>query len=174
MNDVFAAHPDLYLEHCAVMAIALLAPASQASCRFRVQCKNISAPDLEPNCAIDLDIRWTTELLSKSRRVRRTEQRKPMIERAAIAIAALLFSHFVPDSQIRVTRQGERADYWLPQIQCALEVSGTENASEVARRHRMKTKQVLENPLGWNGYVVICCFDERERRIEWSFHEQPT
>ncbi len=173
ITDIYGAHPDLYLEHCAAMTVALLAPSAETSCRFKVHCKSILVPDLEPDCRFDLEVLWTKDLLTKARRVQRTEQRKPMVERAAVALAALLLSHFLPASQIRVTRQGECADYWLPQIQCALEVSGAENAAAVPRRHRVKREQVLANPLGWAGHVVICCFDERDRMIEWSFHAQP-
>src|SRR5262249_22076399 len=103
-------------------------------------------------------------------RIWHTEQPKPVVERGAIALAALLFTHLIPSSQLRVTRQGERADYWLPRLSCALEISGTEHVREIPRRHRQKTRQVLANPRGWAGYVVVCCFDPARRLIRWSYH----
>ena len=40
---------------------------------------------------------------------------------------------------------GERADYRSPSVECVLEVSGTEDVSELGRRHREKVAQVLDN-----------------------------
>lgn len=94
------------------------------------------------------------------------------MERAAVALAALLFARLVPDGQMRVTKEGERADYWLPRLRCALEVSGTATARELPRRHREKVAQVLSNPLRQPGYVVVCCFAPRRRVIRWSYHQQ--
>lgn len=73
---------------------------------------------------------------------------------------------------MRVTRQGERADYWLPDLQCALEISGTTQTRLLPRRHQEKIAQVLSNPLQWNGYVVTCCFARRQKLIRWSYHQQ--
>jgi len=60
--------------------------------------------------------------------------------------AALLFAKLIPVGEIRVTREGDRADYWLERVQCALEVSETENLRELRKRHRQKITQVLGNP----------------------------
>lgn len=119
-----------------------------------------------------LRVSWTEQTALKAHRVWHTEQPKAIIERAAVALAALLFAKLIPDGQMRVTREGDRADYWLPRMQCALEVSGTEHSRELPRRHREKVAQMLSNPLGWNGYVVVCCFAAQQRLIRWSYHEQ--
>ena len=71
-----------------------------------------------------------------------------------------------------VTREGDRADYWLPRLRCALEISGTEHRREVPRRHREKIIQLLANSQGWDGYVVICCFSSTQGWIRWSYHTQ--
>jgi hypothetical protein len=39
-----------------------------------------------------------------------------------------------------------------------LEVSGTQNPDELARRHRDKVAQAQDNPFGWGACVVICAF----------------
>ncbi len=71
-----------------------------------------------------------------------------------------------------VTEQGDRADYWLPRLKCALEISGTQRSRELPRRQRDKTAQLLANPRRWDGYVFICCFSARRRLIRWSYHRQ--
>jgi hypothetical protein len=71
---------------------------------------------------------------------------------------------------MRVTVQGQRADYWLPQLRCALEISGTERGRDLPRRHKVKAAQVLANPWQWDGYVFICCFAADHMVIRWSFH----
>ncbi len=42
-----------------------------------------------------------------------------------------------------------------------LEVSGTERADELERRHREKTEQLLESLTRRCGYVFVCCFASR-------------
>jgi hypothetical protein len=87
-------------------------------------------------------------------------------------LAALTFAHLIPNGQMRVTEQGQRADYWLPRLRLALEISGTEQSREMPRRHREKTAQMLANPSHWNGYVFVCCFAPTHRLIRWSYHTQ--
>lgn len=173
IEDIIPAHPDLYLEHCAAMAVAAMAGQSTSDCTFEVICSGFTIPDLGADPSFELRVRWSEELLVRSTHVRRTEQTRPIVERASVALAALLLAHFIPGSQLRVTRQGDRADYWLPKLGHALEVSGTESPREVRRRRREKREQLLANPLGWGGYVVVCCFSERRRLIDWSYHTPP-
>ena len=45
-------------------------------------------------------------------------------------------------------------------MQSVLEISGTETASELVRRHREKVVQALENPFGLDAYVIICAFSK--------------
>jgi hypothetical protein len=172
MEDIVAAHPDLYLEHCAVMAVALMGQQSTSPCEFAVECEGLTPLALGREASFLMQVSWTGQTVLKAQRVWRTEQRKSIVERAAVALAALLFAHLIPDGQMRVTREGERADYWLPRLQCALEVSGTGYRRELPRRHREKVTQVLSNPLRWNGYVVICCLAAPPRPIRWTYHTQ--
>jgi hypothetical protein len=119
-----------------------------------------------------LQVSWTRQTLFKAQRIRHTEQSKSIVERAAVALAALLFAKLLPEGYMQVTKVGERADYWLPRLQRALDVSGTENPRTLSRRHREKVVQVLRNPLQWSGYVVVCCFAPQRRQVRWSYHTQ--
>jgi hypothetical protein len=83
-----------------------------------------------------------------------------------------LIAHLLEDGKMQVTREGERADYWLPNQQYALEISGTTQSRLLNRRHKEKTEQMLSNPLRWDGFVITCCFGKRKRLIRWSFHQQ--
>jgi hypothetical protein len=63
-----------------------------------------------------------------------------------------------------------RADRFRLEVSWALEVSGTENLSELGRRQREKAVQALRNPFGWDAYVVVCGFGNPEHRIRLSGH----
>jgi hypothetical protein len=172
IEEIVAAHPNLYLEHCVVMAVALMGQHTSPPCEFVVECVAIDIPALEGQSEFILRVAWSELTAFKAQRVWQTEQSKSIIERAAVALAALLFAKLVPDGQMRVTREGERADYWLPRLNCALEISGTTQQRQLSRRHREKVSQVLSNPLRWNGFAVTCCFAKRQRLIRWSYHQQ--
>jgi hypothetical protein len=151
IDDIVAAHPDLYLEHSTVMAVALMSRQGRSPCDFLVRCEGFSPPDLEGEAIFHLRCAWDERMAATAARVWVTEQPGPIVERAAVALAALAFAHLIPDGQMRVTRRGDRADYWLPRLRCALEISGTEQARELSRRHRRKTVQLMANRRGWNG-----------------------
>ncbi len=123
---------------------------SSSPCEFVVECSGFKAKQLNSADRFLLRISWTPQTEQKAKRAFRTEQVNPLIERAAVALAALLFGKLSTAGQMRVTRAGECADYWLPRLQCALEISGTTNAREVRRRHREKVAQALANPLRWH------------------------
>jgi hypothetical protein len=172
IEDIVAAHPDLYLDHHAVMAVALMSRQSASPCEFLVECEGFSPPALEGDTSFILRVAWNEQTAVTAERVWLTEQPTPIIERAAVALAALVFPHLIRDGQMRVTARGQRADYWLPRLGCALEISGTEQSRELPRRHREKTAQMLANPWHWNGYVFVCCFSADRRLIRWSYHTQ--
>jgi hypothetical protein len=172
IEDIVAAHPDLYLEHCAVMAVALMSRLTESPCEFLVECEGFSPPALEGDTSFLLRVAWNEQAAAAAERVWFSEQPIPIIERAAVALAALTFAHLIRGGQMRVTARGQRADYWLPRLRCALEISGTEQSRELSRRHREKTAQMLDNPWHWNGYVFVCCFSADRRLIHWSYHTQ--
>ena len=47
IEDIVDAHPGLYLDHFAVMAVALMSRVSQMPCEFVVECEGFNLPDLE-------------------------------------------------------------------------------------------------------------------------------
>jgi hypothetical protein len=145
---------------------------SQSPCEFLVECEGFSPPDLEGETSFLLRISWDEQTALAAERVRRTKQPKPIIERAAIALAALVFARLIPGGRMRVTNERDRADYWLPRSRRALEISGTEQSRELLRRQREKIAQMLDNPRHWNGYVFICCFSAEQRVIRLSYHTQ--
>jgi hypothetical protein len=172
IEDIIPAHPNLYLEHCVVMAVALMSELSVSPCEFTVECAGFHLPRLRGEPKFLVRVSWTPQTALKAQRVRETGQSKSIVERAAVALAALLFAKLIPKGQMRVTRTGERADYWLHSLKCALEVSGMTQRRELVRRQREKAAQVLRNPLHWDGYVVVCCFARRARLIRWSYYRQ--
>ncbi|SRR5260370_42079406 len=117
-------------------------------------------------------VTWNEETALKAKRVGRTEQPKPMVERAAVAMAALAFAHLIPGGKMRVAREKDHTDFWLPRLRCALEISGTEHNQELLRRQKEKMTQMLANPRRWDGYVFLCCFRPGNNIIRWSFHKQ--
>ncbi len=155
IEDIVAAHRNLYLEHCVVMAVALMSQQSASPCEFTVECEGFRPSALGAETRFLLRVLWTEQTALKAQRVWQTEQPRSIVERAAVALAALLFAKLVPRGQMRVTRAGDRADYWLPRLQCALEVSGTARSREMPRRQREKIVRVLTR-----------------RLIRWSYHRQ--
>src|SRR5881396_2056248 len=113
IEDVFAAYPALSLEHAAAMAVALMR-IDEAPCHFAVQVDGLAIDSLEEESQFILKVCWSPETEASAERMERTEQRTPMVERAAIAMAALLLSHFLLDRDMEVMNQTDRADYWLP------------------------------------------------------------
>lgn len=172
IEDVVSAHPELYLEHCAVMAVALMSRHATSPCEFVVECENLTLAELNGDSKFVLGVAWNEDTAVRAARVLRSEQPRPIVERAAVAVAALAFAHLIPNGQMRVTEQGQRADYWFPRLRRALEISGTASSREVARRHRQKVVQLMGNPRQWNGYVFVCCFAPAARSIRWSYHSQ--
>jgi hypothetical protein len=146
IEDIGRAHPDLYLEHFAVMAVALMSRLSSSPCEFLVECEGFRPPALEGDTHFLLRVGWDAQTAAAATRVWLTEQPRPIVEHAAVALAALTFPHLLPDSAMRVTQHGERADYWLPRLQCALEISGTEHHREVSRRHGRRRRSCSAIP----------------------------
>lgn len=63
-----------------------------------------------------LRVSWTEPTALKAQRIWHTEQPKAIVERAAVALAALMLAKLLPEGQMRMTKIGERADYWLPHL----------------------------------------------------------
>ncbi len=147
IEDIVAAYPWLTLEADAAMAVALTQQAVPP-CDFLVEIDGFGLADLDEDRQFVLRLTWTTETAARARRMLRTKQRSPIAEGGAIALAALLFSHLLPGSEWEVTIRGDGADYWLPKLSRALEISGTERYTEMARRKSKKRTQLLANSSG--------------------------
>jgi len=96
--------------------------------------------------------------------------RRDVTEWAACAIACVVV-HVYARLQVRaVTEDGDRFDYWVSdgRRQFGLEVSGT-LTGDLETRHRLKAEQLLDNPFGVDGYVVVVDFTAR--RVIFSFHQ---
>ena len=171
IEDILSAHPHLYLEHFAVMAVAVMSANSKSPIHVNVECLGFFLPEAPGVRNFSVSLSWSRVREDRARRVLQTEQRNPIVERAALALSALMFAKLIPEGEIRVTRRGDRCDYWLPSLGAALEVSGTEHRSEMRSRHREKVLQLRRNPLTWPGYAVVCCFEPEGARVLWSFHE---
>lgn len=42
IEDIVVAHPNLYLEHCVAMAVALMARQTVSPCEFTVECSGLN------------------------------------------------------------------------------------------------------------------------------------
>lgn len=164
IEEIAGLQPGLFLEHHMVMAVAVLQRIAASPCDFDVVCEGFQ-PVREP---FVLRVHWRRRTARLADKVVRSEQRKPIVERAAVALSALLLGKTVPKASMIVTAQGEHADYWLPEIERALEISGTDGQDILTARIRSKKKQVSMNPLGWSGYAVVCCFAKNQPTIRWS------
>lgn len=100
-------------------------------------------------------------------------QERTVTEWAACGIACAVVSHYAPGLRIRtVALEGDRFDYWVDDgsQDRGLEVSGT-MTTDVEARHREKVRQLLANPHGVDGYVVVVGFATQE--VVFSFHRFP-
>ena len=163
-------HPRLFLEVHIVACVEMMSLYSTSPAVFEVTCENIVSDWLGEETRFNLEVSWTAETERKAERLRATIQTKPIVEMAASALAFILTPNVVNLGQLDVTNYGDRADYRSLDIPCVLEISGTETASELGRRHREKVKQALENPFGLDAYVVICAFSKIGNLIRFSYH----
>ena len=96
-------------------------------------------------------------------------QDRTVTEWAACGVACAIMSLYAKLRLRSVAADGDRFDYWVGdgQHEYALEVSGT-ITDDVEARHRIKVRQLLENPFGVDGFVVVVGFATRSAIL--SFH----
>jgi hypothetical protein len=96
-------------------------------------------------------------------------QEYPLTEWAALGVACAVIWHFGGLRLHAVAALGDRFDYWVRREtrEFGLEISGT-MGGDFEARHREKTRQLLANPYGADGYVVIVDFSTRH--AIFSFH----
>ena len=153
-----------------VACVEMMRSYSASPAVFEVTCENIVSDWLGEDTQFNLEVSWTAETERKAERLRATIQTKPIVEMAASALAFILTPNIVNLGQLDGTNYGDRADYRSLDMQSVLEISGTETASELVRRHREKVVQALENPFGLDAYVIICAFSKFGHLIRFSYH----
>jgi hypothetical protein len=163
-------YPRLFLEPHTVACVAVMSRYSGPPASFDVACEGITSRWLGHDSAFRLDVSWRQETATKADRLLATMQQKPVVELASVALAFVLARRLVTLGQLDLNDYGERADYRSPSAECVLEVSGTEDLSELGRRHREKVAQALDNTYGWGACVVVCGFSARGHRIRVSRH----
>ena len=163
-------HPRLFLEAHIVACVAVMRSHSTSPAVFEVTCENIFSDWLGEETQFMLEVAWSEETERQAERLRATIQTRPLVEMAASALAFILTPNIVNLGQLDVTSYGDRADYRSLDLPWVLEISGTETGSELARRHREKVAQALDNPFGLDAYVVVCAFSPVAHLIRFSYH----
>lgn len=163
-------HPRMFLEAHIVACVSVIRSYSASPAKFEVICEDIISNWLGEETQFMLEVSWSEETERKAERLRATIQTKPIIEMAASALAFVLIPNIVNLGQLDVTNYGDRADYRSLDMSSVLEISGTETASEFRRRHREKVTQALQNPFGWDAYVIVSSFSEFGHIIRFSYH----
>lgn len=84
-------------------------------------------------------------------------------EWTACGVACAVMSLYTGLHMREVRRDGDHFDYWVENRRrgCGLEVSGT-MMDDVETRHRVKVRQLCENPYDVDGYVVVVGFATHE------------
>jgi hypothetical protein len=170
IEEVADWHPHLYVEPCVVAIVAVTGQYSPSPALFEVECDNIASRWLGKSAGCRLQVSWQDDTAEKAARLRATMQAGPLVELAAVALALILGNRVVPLGRLFVTDHGDRADYHSRKRKVVLEVSGTEVPAELGRRHREKVAQALDNPFGWEAYVVVCAFSPGGHRIRFTRH----
>ena len=171
IEDLDAWYPRLFLEPHSIACVAVMSRYSDPPARFEVGCESITSHWLGQETAFQLEVSWAPQTAAKAGRLLATMQQKPVVELASVALGFILARRLLGLGQLDLNDYGERADYRSPSAQCVLEVSGTEDLSELGRRHREKVAQALDNTYGWGACVVVCAFSARGHRIRVSRHD---
>ncbi len=170
IEEIAGWHSHLYVEPYVVAFVAVVGQYSASPARFDVECGNIASRWLGNSAECRRQVSWQDDTAEKAARLRATMQASPLVELASVALALILGSRIVPLGRLLVTDRGGRADYRTRKRKAVLEVSGTEVAVELGRRHREKIAQARDNPFGWEAYVVVCAFSADGHRIRFTRH----
>jgi hypothetical protein len=136
IEDLKDWYPRLFLEPHNVACVAVMKQYSASPAAFDVACEGITSRWLGQENALRLEVSWAEETAGKADRLLATMQQKPVVELAAVALAFILARRLLELGALDLNAYGERADYRSLSAECVLEVSGTEDASELGRRHR--------------------------------------
>lgn len=166
-------NPDnMFADYFVWSAIALMERYRHVPFPFDVTCHQIQSSLLKGSNSLQIEICWLRETFPNSHKLLKTVQREVVVENSAVAVAFLLTTHIASCAIGEVTLRGDRADYFLNDKQLMLEISGTENKSLLASRHKEKSAQLLSNPYGKPGFVVVCCFSNQQALFSYHVSEQ--
>jgi hypothetical protein len=171
IEDIEDWYPRLFLEPHIVACVAVLSRYSGSPATFDVACEGVTSRWLGTATEFRLEVAWAKETAAKAGRLLATMQQKPVVELASVALAFVLARRLVSLGRLDLNDYGDRADYRSLTSECVLEVSGTEDPSELGRRHREKVAQALDNTYGWGACVVVCAFSTKGHRIRVSRHD---
>jgi hypothetical protein len=171
VEDIDGWYPRLFLEPHSIACAAVLGRYSDSPAMFDIACEGISSRWLGQDNEFRLKVSWEDETAAKASRLLATMQQKPVVEMASIAIAFILARRMLSLGHLDLNDYGERADYRSLSAQCVIEISGTEDLSELGRRHREKVVQARDNTYGWGAYVIVCGFSAKGHRIRVSRHD---
>lgn len=163
-------HPHLYVTPYGVAFAAVTGQYSVPPASFLIECEGVKSRWLGKAQHFTLEVSWTEETIDQAERLRTTMPARSLVELAAVAVALVLAHQVVPLGTLNVMEHGGRADYRSSVVKRVLEVSGTESAAELGRRHREKVTQALANPFGWDAYVAVCAFCAEGHRVRLSGH----
>lgn len=98
-------------------------------------------------------------------------QERTITELAACAVASAVLARYTFMRIREVTGDGDRFDYWVDdgENEYGLEISGT-LSGDCEARHHLKTQQLISNPFGVSGFVIVTSFAPRE--VICSFHRR--
>ena len=170
IEEIPELHANLFVEPHVVAFVAVAGRYSRSPALFDVECGNVVSRWLGKRTECRLEVSWQDDTAEKAGRLRATMQAGQLVELASVALALILANRVVPLGQLDVTAYGGRADYRARRRKAVLEISGTEVAAELGRRHREKLVQARDNPFRWDAYVIVCAFSARGHRIRFSRH----
>jgi hypothetical protein len=100
-------------------------------------------------------------------------QERTITEWAACGVACAVVSVYTKLNIRSVAAEGDSFDYWIGnnEYELGLEVSGTlmADTADIEARHRSKVRQLLANPYGVGGYVIVVGFTLN--RVIFSYHD---
>lgn len=170
IEDIADWYPQLFLDAHIAACVSVLTKYSESPARLNVECQDLDLGRKHKLEQLVLEISWCNESAVKGDRLRATVQSNQLVEMAATTIALALVHRVISLKKVEVTDHGDRADYRSRHNDCVLEISGTESVSQLPLRHRAKIAQALENPYGWDAYVVVCAFSQDGHYVRFSQH----
>jgi hypothetical protein len=111
-------------------------------------------------------LRWAG-LAEDFRRYNNTYQEPVITEHATIGLACIFVDTLLGQEITEVTMRGQKADYWIGDREAMLEVSGQQEG-DIESLCEQKSVQLLENPLGFNGYVCVSIYNDSQSRF-WYY-----